>query len=346
MPSLLRHRLLLLTVTLLMLMTASVGGSQRLYAAEQQRPVIHYITANSRKYLRLSEIARFYKCSVSQKITSKEKVLTISNRLGQKIVFTADSVKCTLDGYQVNFCYKILFRRGDFHIEQTDFSNFLDPILRVKTIPSRQVKTIMLDPGHGGKDQGTEQAGIKEKELNLLLAKRIRSILQKRGYTVLMTRDNDVQLSLAARSKLCETKKPDLFISLHCNAHSAADVNGIEVWIANPAGVPSYGTTTLGKNLPGTKFHSSNALLAYLTLKSLVKATKATDRGVRRKQLYVISHSPAPSMLVEFGFLSNEAERKKMLDSAYQDKLCAALCDAIDQFAKIVKPAPPTRRKR
>ena len=206
MPSLLRHRLLLLTVTLLLLMTASAGGPWRLNAAEQQRPVIHYITVNSRKYLRLSEIARFYKCSVSQKISSKEKILTISNHLGQKIVFTADSEKCTLDGYQVNFCYKILFRRGDFHIEQTDFSNFLDPILRVKTIPSRQVKTIMLDPGHGGKDQGTEQAGIKEKELNLLLAKRVRSILQKRGYTVLMTRDKDVQLSLADRSKLCETK--------------------------------------------------------------------------------------------------------------------------------------------
>ncbi|MBR4517635.1 MAG: N-acetylmuramoyl-L-alanine amidase [Victivallales bacterium] len=340
MPNTFRHRLLLLTAILLWLVTAPAGRLWQLSAAEPQRSVIHYITVNSRKYLRLSEIARFYKCTVSQRITSKEKVLTITNRLGQKVVFTADSVKCTLDGYQVNFCYKVIFRNGDFHLEQTDFTNFLDPILRTQTIPKRKIKTIMLDPGHGGKDQGTEQSGTKEKDLNLLLAKRVRSILQKRGYTVLMTREKDADLTLAARSALCTSKKPDLFISLHCNAHSEASVNGIEVWIANPAGVPSYGTTTLGKNLPGTKFHSSNALLAYLTLKNLVKATKAVDRGVRRKQLYVISHSPAPSMLVEFGFLSNEAERKKILSAEYQDKLSAALCDAIDQFAKVTAPKP------
>ncbi|MBR4125301.1 MAG: N-acetylmuramoyl-L-alanine amidase [Victivallales bacterium] len=344
MPTTLRHRLLLLATTLLWLTVAPAGRLWHLAAAEPQRPVIHYITVNSRKYLRLSEIARFYKCTVSQKITSKEKVLTLSNRLGQKVVFTADSIKCSLDGYQVNFCYKVIFRQGEFHLEQTDFANFLDPILRARTVPKRKIKTIMLDPGHGGKDQGTEQAGIKEKDVNLRMARRIRSILQKRGYIVLMTREKDADLTLAARSGLCAAKKPDLFVSLHCNAHASADISGIEVWIANPVGVPSYGTTTLGKDLPGTKFHSQNALLAYLTLKSLVKTTKATDRGIRRKQFYVISHSPAPSMLVEFGFLSNEAERKKMLTDSYQDKLCAALCDAIDQFAKVTAPRPPVAK--
>ena len=344
MPRTLRHRLLLLLVAMLLATGYGQLPVGRLAAAEQQpRAVIHYVTVDGRRFLRLSEIASFYKCSVSRKITATEKTITLANRQGQKIVFTADSVKCTLGGCQVNLCYKVRFLKGEFHLEQSDFTYFLDPILRAKNIPKRKVKTIMLDPGHGGKDQGTEQNGTKEKNLNLLLAKRIRSILRKRGYTVVMTREKDQDLTLQDRSKLCAAKKPDLFISIHCNAHDKADISGVEVWIANPSGVPSYGTTTLGKDLPGTKFHAQNALLSYLALKSLVKATKAADRGVRRKQFYVISHSPAPSMLVEFGFLSNEAERKKMLTSAYQDKLCAALCDAIDQFAKIT--APPARKK-
>lgn len=308
-------------------------------AAQPKHPVIHYITVSSRKYLRLSEIALFNHCSVTRKITAKEKTLTLTNRHGQKLLFTADSIQCTLDGYQINFCYKVIYKEGEFYLEETDFKDFLDPILRTQTIPRRTVKTIMLDPGHGGKDHGAEYGGTMEKEMNLLLARRIRAILRKRGYTVLMTRDKDVEMSLQARSELCAVKKPDLYVSVHCNAHATSkEVHGIEVWIANPAGVPSYGTTTLGKDLPGTKFHSSNALLAYLTLKELVKATKATDRGVRRKQFYVICHSPAPSMLIEFGYLSNEAERKNLTSSPYQDKLCAAVCDAIDQFAKVVAP--------
>ncbi|MBQ4479361.1 MAG: N-acetylmuramoyl-L-alanine amidase [Victivallales bacterium] len=347
------HRLLeMLAVTLAALLLACLSAS-RVHAApapppgpsgQSRRPVIHYITINKRNYLRISEIASFYQCTATRKITVQQKTITLTNRHGQKLLFTADSISATLDGYQINFCYKVLYQKGEFYLEQTDFKDFLDPILRTQTVPKRAVKTIMLDPGHGGKDHGTEQGGTMEKDLNLLLAKRIRSILQRRGYTVLMTREKDVETTLQKRSELCAAKKPDLFISVHCNAHAGStDINGIEVWIANPVGVPSYGTTTLGQDLPGTKYHSSNALLAYLTLKELIKTTKANDRGIRRKQFYVISHSPAPSMLVEFGFLSNEAERKNLLDTSYQDKLCAAVCDAIDKFAQIVAPPKPPR---
>ena len=311
-------------------------------SGHSRRPVIHYVTIDKRNYLRLSEVAAFYQCTVTRKLSAKEKTLTLTNRHGQKLLFTADSICATLDGYQINFCYKVLCKKGEFLLEQTDFKDFLDPILRTQTVPKLAVKTIMLDPGHGGKDHGAEYGGTMEKDLNLLLAKRIRSILQRRGYTVLMTREKDVEVTLQKRSELCAAKKPDLFISVHCNAHATStDINGIEVWIANPFGVPSYGTTTLGQDLPGTKYHSSNALLAYLTLKELLMATKANDRGIRRKQFYVISHSPAPSMLIEFGFLSNEAERKNLIDTSYQDKQCAAVCDAIDKFAKIVAPPPP-----
>ena len=341
------HRLLPLAFALF-LMLAPAGGLWRILAAPpppNSRPVIHYVLHNSRKYLRISDIARFYHFTATTRITSKEKTITLTNKHGQKLVFTDDRLQCTIDGYQVNCCYKVFFHRGEFHLEQTDFTYLIDPILRSSKIPSRAVKTIVLDPGHGGKDQGAAYGKTLEKSINLLLAKRIRSILQRRGYTVFMTREKDIDLSLEARAKFCAAKRPDLFISIHCNAAELDSIDGIEVWAANPPGVPSYGTSKLGEEVVGTKpeILVPNALLSYLALKSLVKATNATDRGVRRKQFYVLRHSVAPAILVEFGFLSNEAERKKMLDSSYQDKLCVAICDAVDQFAKLVKPQPASK---
>lgn len=209
----------------------------------------------------------------------------------------------------------------------------------------------MLDAGHGGSDQGAEGGGIKEKNLNLAMVRRVGAILSKRGYRVVYTRRGDATLPLASRSIAAGKVKPALFLSIHCNSSSLKNISGIEVFIANPAGVPSYGTDTLGVKAPGTAYNRINALWAYYTQRELIRATKAVDRGVKRKQFYVIRETAAPSMLVEIGFLSNEAERRKLLQADYQDKIAVALCDAVDKLAKSIRPpvkpastAPPPRR--
>jgi N-acetylmuramoyl-L-alanine amidase len=233
-------------------------------------------------------------------------------------------------------------------LETTDFQQFLDPIVRTAIIPRRTIRSVMIDPGHGGTDQGATAAKgkVEEKALNLQIATRIGNLLRQRGYIVHYTRTKDTAVTLPARSAAAAKLKPDLFISVHCNSHADPKINGIELFIANPAGVPSYGTTTIGKDCPSVKFNTTNALWAFLMQSSLINATKATDRGVKRKQFAVVRETPTPAMLIEFGFLSNAAERKKLQDAKYQAKLAAAVADGVDSIAKLLQPpskAPPAR---
>ncbi len=313
--------------------------------------VIHYVTLKKRRYLYLHEVAAYYNLNYAISGNAKAHKVILSNlRYGIKLEFTENSPVVLINGTTAALCYPILPYKGAFMLENTDFSEFIDPIMRPARIPRRIIRTIMLDAGHGGTDHGAEAGGVMEKTLNLAMAKRVGAILTKRGYRVLYTRDKDVTMSLAARSAAAKAQNPALFLSIHCNSTQQKSIHGIEVFIANPAGVPSYGTTTLGQDAPSTKYNRTNALWAYYTQKDLTKATKALERGVKRKQFYVIRETPTPSMLVEIGFLSNDAERKKLLQAEYQDKIAVALCDAIDKLTKAVRPpvkpastAPPAR---
>ena len=301
--------------------------------------VIHYVTLQKRRYLYLHEVAAYYNLSYTISGKTNAHKVTLSNpRWGTKLEFTENSVAMTINGTTAALCYPILPYKGRFMLENTDFSEFLDPIMRPARVPRRIVRTIMLDAGHGGTDHGAEVDGVMEKTLNLAMVKRVGAILTKRGYRVLYTREKDTTMALSARSAAAKAKQPALFLSIHCNSTTQKSINGIEVFIANPAGVPSYGTKTLGQAAPATKYNHINALWAYYTQKDLTKATKALDRGVKRKQFYVVRETPAPSMLVEIGFLSNDAERKKLLQAEYQDKIAVALCDAIDKLTKAVRP--------
>ncbi len=340
----------LICVLLLML----CGGLSSLHAAPPpprrtpakvvRRPVIHWVKINKRKYLYLKEVAAYYNLRYAR----KGGTVTLTTNTKEQLVFTLNSQMCRLKRVQVSLSYPIVKYKNDLMLESTDLLQFIDCILRPGSVPKRKIKTVMLDPGHGGKDKGAVVAGIQEKNTNLIMAKRIGAILTRRGYRVLYTRKTDTALALPERSKLAAKHKPDLFISLHCNYAADAKISGIEVFVANPAGVPSFGTKTIGKDCPSTKFNATNALWAYITQTNLIKRTGATDRGVKRKQFAVIRETPAPSMLVEFGFLSNSAERLKLQNSAYLDKLAVAVCDSVDSLARALKPvtkkASPTAK--
>lgn len=333
---------------------AQEGGVQlRLAAAGGKGAnVINSVTVRKRRYLYLRQIAAYYRLNYSVRGGKAPRRIVLSDSRQVPILeFNENSVAMTFNGTAAALCFPVTVHKGQFMLEYTDFTEFVDPMVRPWRVPRRLVRTVMLDAGHGGSDQGAEGGGIKEKNLNLAMVRRVGAILSKRGYRVVYTRRGDATLPLASRSIAAGKVKPALFLSIHCNSSTLKNISGIEVFIANPAGVPSYGTDTLGVKAPGTAYNRINALWAYYTQRELIRATKAVDRGIKRKQFYVIRETAAPSMLVEIGFLSNEAERRKLLQSDYQDKIAVALCDAVDKLAKSVRPpvkpastAPPTRR--
>lgn len=177
---------------------------------------------------------------------------------------------------------------------------------------------IVIDAGHGGTDPGTMSAnGIYEKDINLAIAKKIAASLSKAHYKVIMVRQDDSTFSLEQRYALANNQQADLFISVHANAiENNADVSGMQVLY--------YPDTT-----------QYNAELAQQMLTSLLQATSASDKGaIARPDLAVLRGTTMKSLLIETGFMTNEQEAEKLLQTTYQQKIATAVTKAVDGYVQ------------
>jgi N-acetylmuramoyl-L-alanine amidase len=232
----------------------------------------------------------------------------------------------------------ILQERSRLWISSTDVLKVIDPILRGgRSRDSVKIKTIVIDPGHGGTDRGTRGASVLEKDMTLDVARRVERLLEAQGFNVLLTRTNDKTLTLDDRVDFSRDRRADLFVSIHFNSGGTA--SGIETYCLPPAGAPSTGTPFRRFNsdyesLMGNRYDDKNVWLAHCIQKELLKETGAADRGVRRARFYVLRDVKCPSILVECGFLSNRAEEKQILSSSYRDQLAKAICDGILNYRK------------
>lgn len=295
---------------------------------------IRLVKLGQLNYIYLRDLAAFY----GMNYRASGEGATLSSRTS-RLVFTDKSRIFQFNGINAHLSYATGRAGREFIVAHSDFSTLIDPVLRRSQIPRRQVRRILIDPGHGGNDPGAQHGGVREKSVNLVLARKVAAILAKRGFVVTMTRSSDRPLTLAQRTAMVQAQKPDLFLSLHCNAAGDASIHGIETYIANPAGTPSSGGNVVARQAaPANRFDRENALLGFLLQQNLLSASGAFDRGLRRKQFYVIREAGCPAALVEFGFLSHPSERGRLLQSAYQDKVAVAVCDAVGQFARMVQP--------
>lgn len=322
------------TVVLLLLCIVLFQAVNPLNGQTARPASIRYQNLKSGRYLYLRDVAGYYGMTYS--VSGKE--ARLQSRYSQ-LCFSQDSRIFKICGLEANLSFAVAKVRSELMLAQTDFQHFIDPVLRRETIPRRRVRHILLDPGHGGNDPGAQNHGVVEKNINLVLSRRIAAILRRRGYQVSLTRDQDRLLRLEQRTALARRLQPDLFLSIHCNALNSSSVQGIETYIINPAQTPSSGGNVFAKKeAPGNAYNRENALLGFLLQQKLLEATKAQDRGIKRKQFYVIREVPCPAALLELGFLSNTVERKKLLESYYQDKLAVAVCDAVQEFERILQP--------
>jgi len=221
------------------------------------------------------------------------------------------------------------------------------------------VKRIVIDPGHGGKDPGCNgRHGVKEKDIVLSLAKTLaKKIREEMGCEVFLTRSSDTFISLEKRTAIANIKKADLFISLHVNAHKRSSVWGIETYYLNMATdersvmVAARENATSQKNISdlqtilnklmmNTKINESNRL-AHEVQKGMVsqidkKYKKPRDLGVKQAPFYVLIGADMPSVLVETGFLTNPAEKKKLLNSKYRESVASGICAGIKSYVKSI----------
>lgn len=179
-----------------------------------------------------------------------------------------------------------------------------------------QTPLIVLDPGHGGEDEGCMRGDILEKELNLEIALRAAARLRDLGFEVRLTReDNDTELTLEERVAAAENAGADIYVSIHQNAceEKESAVKGIETWYCG-----------------GTE---DSRRLAKLVHGEVLKKTGAKERNLcETGELYVIRETSMPSCLIETGFLSNREEQKLLSDPAYQDKIAAGIAEGVNYY--------------
>jgi len=175
--------------------------------------------------------------------------------------------------------------------------------------PAHAYLRVVLDPGHGGHDKGSNWYGVYEKNLNLDVAKRVQTILKKEeGIAPVLTRTSDRFVSLEDRAAISNRFGSTIFVSIHFNGHRNRGITGIESFY----------------------FNSSNGRrLATAIQSSLMSRMKTKSRGVKNRQYKVLRTTRAPAALVECGFLSNSWERKRCNEAWIRQALAEQIAKGI-----------------
>lgn len=174
---------------------------------------------------------------------------------------------------------------------------------------------IVIDPGHGGMDEGGSYGEIWEKDVNLQLALALSDKLTDMGYEVVLTRqDNETKVSLEERVEIANRQQADLFLSIHQNVSGEPSVHGLETYYCE-------------------KDTEGNKRFAILLHNGAVEKTDAKDRGLKENsKLYVLRETFMPACLIETGFLTNEKEREALCSEEYQKKLVEGMAQGIDLY--------------
>ena len=293
---------------------------------------IRFTKAYGKRYVYLRDVAKYYGMS----IVPGSKTCELRSRYS-RIVFSYQKRAGIINGVKVNLMNAPFIKGKEPVISENDFLLLLDPVLRKAALKKTQVRTIMIDPGHGKRDSGALGARFKEKDIVLQISKRVRDILKAKGYRVLMTRSTDLFPSLNDRADLCNKLSPDIFVSIHCNAAGAKSARGIETYCLTPAGEASSSTNKPEKTkLKANANDKENSKLAYEIQKGLIRHSKGTDRGIKHSRFFVLKNIKCPGVLIETGFLSNRSEENLLGSSAYQQKIANGIVEGILTYNRAV----------
>ena len=200
--------------------------------------------------------------------------------------------------------------------------------------PIVEMPIVVIDPGHGGKDEGAKSRGVLEKTLTLDLAFRVDRALRDLGYRTILTRNDDRFVSLAERVAIANAVEGSVvFVSIHFNQGSARDISGIETFYAlnKTPPPPPQDWTWVGWFSHGEVFDNGEELASAVQLAATEK-TGARDRGIRPRSLYVTRNTRMPAILVEGGFITNAMEARLLREDAYASRLARAIAEGVDAW--------------
>ncbi len=273
-------------------------------------------------------------------------VLLVTNPT-TRLIFDKDSRMAGINGVNVALSFPIASDHGELLVARMD----LDAAVRPLLAPSRYLKrdtirTICLDPGHGGKDTGNHTFWHSEKTYTLALALELRAQLQKAGFNVILTRSKDTYVDLPVRPALANRRGADLFISLHFNATETGknQVQGPETYCITPVGASSTNARGEGSGsgaTPANALELQSLAFAYDVQKALVRNLGVPDRGVRRARFAVLRDARMPAILIEGGYMTHPADSKRIYSTVGRSQMAQSIVKGILAYQQLVSPPPP-----
>ena len=221
--------------------------------------------------------------------------------------------------------------------------------------PVSTIRTIVIDPGHGGKDAGVRGAeGALEKELTLSVARRAKAAIESGlGIRVLLTRDDDRNVPLEERTAVANNNKADLFLSLHVNASFRTVTRGASIYVAefsdtvqaqaaiSPARVPIFGGGLRDIELVPWDFAQvrhvdQSTELAHILERELQNRVPLDARPVDRAPFRVLASANMPAILLELGYMTNADQEQQLGTAEFQNTLVQAISDAVLKFREFL----------
>lgn len=213
------------------------------------------------------------------------------------------------------------------------------------------MRMIVVDAGHGGHDPGTSHFGLKEKQMALDIARRLRVHLQQLGFTVVMTRETDHFIPLSRRPAVANRLGADLFVSVHINANRSSRVSGIEVYYPRESvisataqwppdvqpsevAVPSTVVRQTLWDLVLRQARARSRRLGLSVCRAMREALQGPCRGVKGARFVVLREAWMPAVLVEVGYVTNHAEAKRLRSTEYREAAARGIANGILGFVR------------
>ncbi|MFD2160753.1 N-acetylmuramoyl-L-alanine amidase [Rubritalea tangerina] len=293
------------------------------------------VNVRDKQYVTARSLKTFYSFNT---LTRSGKAAILENA-AVKMRIAANSQECIMNRVKFILSYPVVEHSGRLLVSRIDLAKLIDPVLRPNYIRSAgNFRTVILDPGHGGKDAGAVNQYGTEAKYNLIVARLVRDLLQRQGYNVIMTRDSDRYLSLQQRVAFANKYPNAIFISIHFNAGGRRQARGIETFTLSPVGVAHYGRSVKAsdhKVRNGNYQDSANIALATAIHGRTLQRTRSAnipDRGIKRARYSVLTSVKHPAILIEGGFMSHPTEARIIHSASYQHSVALGIAEGIMRY--------------
>ncbi|MFQ5671156.1 MAG: N-acetylmuramoyl-L-alanine amidase [Acidobacteriota bacterium] len=353
-----------------------------------RRHPVHGFREEKTLFLDLTDVARAVGGSWGRDPLTRKPLFTLDRH---RVRFSPGARRVSVDGRRRRLSSAPVFRRGTFYVPADFIDTVLagiatspvvlrdqpppaeppetaeplqaparpgpfdtEPGLRRDKKAVRGLQVIVLDPGHGGEEEGARgPTGLLEKDVVLDMARRLSRRLRRWGYEVYLTRTGDEDVPLEQRTAMANNKKADLFVSLHANASPSPTARGAETYYlsldrAAEAGAERFGPgereALVGADDPQAPLQlilwdmaQSASLAESSRVAAIIQARfnevlDIPDRGVKQAPLRVLVGATMPAVLVEIGFISNPDEEEDLRDPLFLERMVDSLAEAIDTY--------------